>query len=101
MTLCSETQVTLKLGRRASGHFVTLIEIHEHLIRAISGHIFGHASKETQGNIFTSPLLSVSVSPSNTDISIVFIPLTKRKSSTYHLKFSSYKKALKIEAPLS
>ena len=28
----------LKLGRRARGHFVTLIEIRLHLIKAISGH---------------------------------------------------------------
>ena len=38
MTLCdinclySEKQVMLKLGRRARGHFVTLIEIRVHLI---------------------------------------------------------------------
>ena len=29
----------LKLGRRARGHFVTLIEIHVHLIRVKPGHI--------------------------------------------------------------
>ena len=29
----------LKLARRARGHFVTLIEIHVHLIRVKPGHI--------------------------------------------------------------
>ena len=34
----------LKLGRRARGHFMTLIEIHVHLIRVKPGHIsmIGH-----------------------------------------------------------
>ena len=31
----------LKLARRARGHFVTLIEIHVHLIRVKPGHISG------------------------------------------------------------
>ena len=35
--LYSETRVMLKLGRRSRGHFVTLIEIREHLITCISG----------------------------------------------------------------
>ena len=45
MTLCdinclySETQVMLKLARRARGHFMTLIEIRVHLIRCKPGHI--------------------------------------------------------------
>ena len=34
----SVTRVKLKLGRRARGHFVTLIEIRVHLIWGISGH---------------------------------------------------------------
>ena len=32
----------LKLGRRARGHFVTLIEIRVHLIRVKPGHISGN-----------------------------------------------------------
>ena len=37
--LYSETQVMLKLARRARGHFVALIEIRVHLIRVKPGHI--------------------------------------------------------------
>ena len=37
--LCPETRVMLKLGRKAMGHFVMIIEIHVHLIRGLSENI--------------------------------------------------------------
>ena len=43
--LYSETQVMLKLARRAKGHFMTLIEIPMHLIRCKPGHISKNCDK--------------------------------------------------------
>ena len=41
--------MVLKLGRRARGHFVTLIEIRVHLIRVEPGHI--SKCEDTRGKI--------------------------------------------------
>ena len=51
----------LKLGRRASGHLVTFIEIRVHLVRVKPGHIsnpFGHSTRD---NKESSPVLACTV----------------------------------------
>ena len=42
--------MTLKLGRRAKAHFMTLIEIGVHLIRVNPGHICGDADDNDDNN---------------------------------------------------
>ena len=51
----------LKLGRRARGHFMTLIEIRVHLIRVKPGHICPNAAPQVRINSCIYPKIKITL----------------------------------------
>ena len=66
----------LKLGRRASGHFVILNEIYVHLIRGISGHIciFLVQRKNTVNSRFSHDVTTAMLVPLNKEKAAMLVP---------------------------
>ena len=100
----------LKLGRRARGHFVTLIEIRVHLIRVKPGHISGAASnnqekQSEEDSTINSAFYSVSFFHNSCDITNPCNSSFNRKDSLsalniYMLLFKGFPES-RLFGPLS